>query len=96
MIDTAVSHGYVRSGRTVPGSGAVHLERTLRLLTKNGALTNDATARGFNQPIFYAWQRDHRLVLVFNPLLLKDPDTALSPRFRHHLFDSAGAGGPVL
>ena len=69
-------------------------ERTLRLLTKNGALTDDAT-RGFHQPIFYAWQREDRLVLVFNPLLLKDPDTVLSARFRHHLSTVLGGRAVV-
>ncbi|CAG0964699.1 DNA translocase FtsK [Planctomycetaceae bacterium] len=60
-------------------------ERTLRLLSKSGALVEDSTTRVTQQPIFYAWSREDRLVLVFNPLLLKNPDTILSSRFRHHL-----------
>ena len=69
-------------------------ERTMRFLSKNGALVDDAP-RGFQQPIFYAWQREDRLVLVFNPLLLKDPDTVLSPRFRHHLSTVLGGRAVV-
>ena len=97
MIDTAVSPQLNTSDPGAQRQGLAQFisERTLRLLTKNGALTNDATARGFNQPIFYAWQRDDRLVLVFNPLLLKDPDTVLSPRFRHHLSTVLGGRAVV-
>jgi len=58
-------------------------ERTLRLLTKSGAIAERQPSG--NQPIFYAWQREDRLVLVFNPLLLKNPEAVLSARFRHHL-----------
>ena len=58
-------------------------ERTLRLLTKSGAIAERQSSG--NQPIFYAWQREDRLVLVFNPLLLKNPEAVLSARFRHHL-----------
>ena len=68
-------------------------ERTLRLLTKSGAIAEQGQV--FNQPIFYAWQREDRLVLVFNPLLLKSPEAVLSPRFRHHLSTVLGGRAVV-
>jgi hypothetical protein len=68
-------------------------ERTLRLLTKSGALAEQQQVS--NQPIFYAWQREDRLVLVFNPLLLKNPEAVLSARFRHHLSTVLGGRAVV-
>jgi hypothetical protein len=56
-------------------------ERTLRLLIQQDLIAPDSQ----NTPVFYAWSRPQRVVLVFDPLRLKRIEAVLSKRFAHSL-----------
>jgi hypothetical protein len=56
-------------------------ERTLRLLIQQDLVLPGAA----QTPVFYAWPKPDRLVLVFDPLRLKNIETVLSKRFSHTL-----------
>ena len=63
------------------GFAQVIAERTLRLLMQQDLVVSGTT----NEPVFYSWPRPDRLVLVFDPLRLKNIDAVLSKRFAHSL-----------
>ena len=56
-------------------------ERTLRLLIQQDLVVPNTP----NAPVFYAWPRPERVVLVFDPLRLKNIEAVLSKRFAHSL-----------
>ena len=63
------------------GFARVIAERTLRLLHQQDLIAPGAST----SPVFYAWPRAERLVLVFDPLRLKNIESVLSKRFAHSL-----------
>ena len=59
-------------------------ERTMRLLIQQDLVVPGTT----NAPVFYSWPRPDRLVLVFDPMRLKNIEAVLSKRFAHSLSSS--------
>lgn len=66
-------------------------ERTARLLQERGLIAAERRA-----PAFYVWPRPNRVVLIFDPLAVKDIERMLNRRVVHHLQAALGGRRIVL
>lgn len=73
-----------QQGSVYGGYAQLIAERTMRLLIQQDLVVPAAPGVP-GAPVFYAWPRPERVVLVFDPLRLKNIEAVLSKRFAHSL-----------
>lgn len=68
-----------------------HLAEHIAMLTYQHLMRSDLvrdetpTMMDTTEPLMYVWTRTDRVVLIVNPLRIKNLDALIKPRFQHHL-----------